>query len=383
MTLWILGISCSKFADDTVTVTVSNSSSINRKNETIQVAIKDLGQSFIANPSCIAVTNKKTNDTLSTQLVDVDGNHIIDAILFQSNIVANSKNEYLFQVQKTEISFPTVAFSRFVPERTDDYAWENDRVAFRTYGPSAQKIYENNTPGGTLSSGIDCWLKKVDYPIINKWYEKHTKGTGSYHEDTGEGLDNYHVGKSRGCGGLTFVTDSILHVSKNFTSYKTIDTGAIRTGFTLSYDKWMANDTEVSEKKYITLDKGSNLMKVNATVLNVDEITVGMTLHENDGSISSDTLKVWCNYFQPHASSTLNTAILCHPKYFKKIQIIESEKKDQSHALVHLKVIDEKVEYYTGFNWAESLQFASQQKWEQYLTEFSIRISEPLKITIQ
>ncbi|MEY3896376.1 MAG: hypothetical protein RLZZ214_1896, partial [Verrucomicrobiota bacterium] len=45
------------------------------------------------------------------------------------------------------------AFARFVPERSDDFAWENDLVAFRTYGPALRPGPEN--------SGIDCWFKRV------------------------------------------------------------------------------------------------------------------------------------------------------------------------------------------------------------------------------
>ena len=52
--------------------------------------------------------------------------------------------------------------SRFVPERKDDFAFENDKVAFRIYGPALKDSKEN--------SGIDCWLKRVDYPTIDKWY---------------------------------------------------------------------------------------------------------------------------------------------------------------------------------------------------------------------
>src|SRR5205085_8225450 len=99
----------------------------------------------------------------------------------------------------THANFST--YSRFVPERIDDYAWENDRVAFRTYGPVTQRIVEEGKPGGTLSSGLDCWLKRVPYPVIDKWYKKSIEG-GSYHKDEGEGYDPYHVGLSRGCGGI-------------------------------------------------------------------------------------------------------------------------------------------------------------------------------------
>mgnify|MGYP001545592391 CR=1 FL=1 len=46
-----------------------------------------------------------------------------------------------------------MAYGRFVPERQDDFAWENDKVAFRVYGPSSG--------GKGQVSGVDAWLKKV------------------------------------------------------------------------------------------------------------------------------------------------------------------------------------------------------------------------------
>ena len=42
-------------------------------------------------------------------------------------------------------------FCRFVPERSDDFAWENDKIAFRAYGPALSASAEN--------SGIDCLPK--------------------------------------------------------------------------------------------------------------------------------------------------------------------------------------------------------------------------------
>ena len=42
-------------------------------------------------------------------------------------------------------------FGRFVPERKDDFAWENEYAAFRMYGPALKP--ENP------SNGVDLWLK--------------------------------------------------------------------------------------------------------------------------------------------------------------------------------------------------------------------------------
>ena len=85
-------------------------------------------------------------------------------------------------------------YARFVPERLDDVAWENDRIAHRMYG------FALNTPaaGGERlrGSGIDVWAKRVSYPIIDRWY---AKGHDQFHKDgEGEGLDLYSIGGSRG-----------------------------------------------------------------------------------------------------------------------------------------------------------------------------------------
>ena len=120
----------------------------------------------------------------------------------------------------------------------DDFAWENDRVAFRTYGPEAQRLILNNKKGGIISSGIDCWLKRVEYPIIEKWYAQHFEKISSYHEDIGEGLDNYHVGKSRGAGGFSILIDKEYYNSRNFIKSRIISNGPLRTIFELEYEDW-------------------------------------------------------------------------------------------------------------------------------------------------
>ena len=96
-----------------------------------------------------------------------------------------------------------MAFGRFVPEREDDFAWENDKVAFRIYGP--------NSGGKGPVSGVDAWFKKVDYSIVDKWYAEQLQGK-SYHVDHGEGHDIYHVGPSRGVGGTAIWVDGVAYL---------------------------------------------------------------------------------------------------------------------------------------------------------------------------
>jgi hypothetical protein len=308
----------------------------------------------------------------------------MDQLLFQPTIAPNSENKFeIIQISVEEQpQSTTYCYSRFVPERTDDYTWENNKVAFRVYGPTAQKMVEENIKGGTLSSGVDAWLKKVEYPIINKWYKKTTEKTGSYHEDTGEGLDNFHVGVSRGVGGIAVKSDNNYYFSKNYTEWRTITTGPIRTSFYLNYEDWDANGKIIKESKIISLDYGSNFSKFETSIKGSNSISAGLTLHEKDGNVTGNIENGWVSYWQPHADSELGTVIVSSKEYFVNFEKFDVEEKDLSNAYANLKVIDDKVVYYAGFGWKKSGEFKNLQEWENYLNIFSQKINNPLKVIL-
>ena len=55
---------------------------------------------------------------------------------------------------------------------------------------------------------------------------------------------------------------------------------------------------------------------------------------------------------------------------------------DKNHLYLYLKVIDNYVEYYTGFTWLKSKQFDDKESWNNYLDNFSLKLNNPLKIEI-
>ena len=327
-----------------------------------------------------SITDLETKQDLIFQLVDTNLDGENDVLLFQPKIKANAiKKYYLTFADDKKDSVINYCYSRFVPERTDDYAWENNKVAFRTYGPTAQKMIEDGVKGGTLSSGIDAWLKRVEYPIINKWYDKHTTGKGSYHEDSGEGLDNFHVGISRGVGGIAVKSDSIYSYSKNFSSWKTITNGPIRTSFILDYKSWNGNGKQIQESKHISLDYGQNLSKFTINLKGIDSISAGLTLHNKDGNISRN--KNWISYWEPYFDSELGQGLVASDDYFIDSEEYITDKKDESNLYANLKSVDNKVVYYAGFGWKKSNQFATQIEWEKYLKVFAQKVNSPLLVT--
>jgi len=309
----------------------------------------------------------------------------MDDILFQPKMAANAENTYevIIVAESEKSKVEEVCYSRFVPERTDDYAWENDRVAFRMYGPTAQKMIEDNVPGGTLSSGVDAWLKRVEYPIINKWYKKELETDGSYHEDDGEGLDDFHVGISRGVGGIAIKKDSTYYFSKNYIKWRTITTGPIRTSFYLEIGDWDASGSIIMESNIISLDRGSNLSKFEVSIDGTDEISAGLTLHEKDGEVNGDNDTGWLSYWQPHGDSELGSAIIASKGIFTGFEKYDVNVKDLSNAYANLKVENNKVVYYAGFGWKKSGQFNTKQEWENYLDVFSQQVNKPLEVVIK
>ena len=378
----VLLTACSQ-GEQRKTIVVKNTLDVERSFETLELSKEFLK---VMDLETIGFRDVASGEIQVTQLVDVDGDGLMDEVLFQPKIEAASEKEFDVIVLSAEekIQAENLCYSRFVPERTDDYTWENDKVAFRVYGPLAQQIHESGKPGGTLSSGVDAWLKKVSYPVINKWYkETLVDKTGSYHEDTGEGLDNFHVGVSRGVGGIAVKNNGEFYYSKNYTKWRTITTGPLRTSFYLEYETWDANGKEIVESKIISLDLGNNFSKFKTSIAGTSAIFAGLTLHEKDGVVSGNKEKGWVSYWQPHADSELGTAILAAKNTFLGFEKYDVEEKDLSNAYANLKVVDNEVVYYAGFAWKESKQYPTKEHWENYLNLVSDKINTPLQVVLK
>ena len=104
----------------------------------------------------------------------------------------------LFTSCQREAVQPKV-FGRYVPERKDDFAWENEYAAFRMYGPALKA--ENP------SNGVDLWLKASPELVVDSfYYREHVLGL-PYHINYGKGLDCYKVGHTCGAGGLVVLAE--------------------------------------------------------------------------------------------------------------------------------------------------------------------------------
>ena len=365
-------------------IVVQNKLKFERK-EIVSIRLDKKCLAAIKNHKELLVKDQKGN-LVVTQLLDSNSDGTPDELLFQAAVPANSKVVYTLFTDSS-LTVPksnTTTYARFVPERIDDFAWENDKVAFRTYGPEAQRLVEEGKEGGTLSSGIDLWLKKVNYSIIDSWYAKNVTAPGYYHVEHGEGYDPYHVGSSRGTGGTGIWEKDSLHISKNYTKYRVIATGPLRTVFELDYAPW--SKYGVTETKRISLDLGSNFSKFENTISSstpIPNYTIGITLHQEKGTVNINTPKGIFRHWEPIDDSFVGEGLVIDPKVVKSAMDHRSKAVDQSQILVVTKPKNNTLTYYAGFAWTGSGQVQKVQDWEEMLAKQAQIIQNPLLVSIK
>lgn len=234
---------------ESLKITVRNDLPFSRQSETVELSAAQLAP-LGSDLTKIHLFEHGTNREVLAQALDLDVDGVHESLIFQTDIPARGERTFDARhgEKRTYKRDDFRVYGRFNRERFDDFAWENDRVAHRMYGPSLETWQKEPL----TSSTVDVWLKRTRRLVINDWYL-----VDDYHRDTGEGADFYSAGKSRGCGGSGLWRDGKLVVSKNFRESKVLANGPIRLVFELRYPLWDAIGIR-SETKRITLDAGQN-----------------------------------------------------------------------------------------------------------------------------
>ena len=363
-------------------VTVKNDLDFDRK-EVVALKRKHLAKLLRSHPQKdIRILKANSHEYLPLQWIDNDGDGKDDELLFVAEVRANETAAYRLAVDSKTSSSGIMygAYSRFIPERSDDLAWENDKVAFRVYGPKGQKEALKGVPGSTLSSGVDIWLKRVSRPVIEAWYAGHKASPGYYHTDRGEGYDPYHVGASRGTGGSGVWIKDSLQVSENFIGHRILATGQLRTVFELDYAPW--GEFGVRETKRITLDVGSNFSKFEITARSEKKFpnyAVGITLHRNEGEVIMNKQKGWFCHWEKIDDAYIGEGIVTDAETIMSAFAHVSKMPDQSNLLVLLKP-SSKIVYYAGFAWQKCGQVDDAADWDSMLQRQADIIAHPMEV---
>ncbi len=256
---------------------------------------------------------------------------------------------------------PAAAYGAFLPQRNEDFAWENDRIAFRMYGPALERA-------GEISSGIDVWVKRTCRPVIEKWYY-----LDDHHADHGEGLDMYKVGSGRGCGGTGIWLEGRLCVASNFLTWHILECGPERVVFELSYAPYDAAGVTVRETRRISLETGSNLNRIEC-LLDWDggpdelPVAVGIAKREGGGTLQFGKDNSWMAYWEPEQppNGTIGCGVVmtspATPMQMKDEAFLQTEVK---RGLPFV--------YYAGAGWTRSGDFPDRNSWINYISTFKAR----------
>ena len=361
-------------------VTAVNPLPLARASQTIELSAPQLAPLGEKDLNKLHVFDAAGREVLS-QAVDTDGDdyRAPDILIFQSDFAPGGTKTFTVSVgprqeyRKDDFK----AYGRFVRERFDDFAWENDRIAHRTYG----RALETWKGEPLTSSAIDIWAKRVARPVINEWYM-----ADNYHHDSGEGCDDYSAGNSRGDGGDGLWANDKLWVSRNFVNSRTLAAGPIRVLFELDYEPFEVNGIRAGEVKRVSLDAGQNLDHYQSfyTPFTRSEKPVPLTAAVGLKKVASEQLELnatngWLVSWQKMEKQpgSEGVAIVFDPKQF--VQPAE----DKLNHLVVAQVSDKNVaDYWAGFGWDQTGQFADAAAWKKYINEFAQGLQSPIQVSV-
>lgn len=357
-------------AQTKATISIQNSSVLERKETLVSVKWETVLSHYPQiDTTDFVVINAVTKKQVPFQL-EHRGFSTIQNLLIQVNVKSKSTLSLLIQKGKPE-TFVAKTYARFVPERKDDFAWENDKIAFRTYGKAIEKTKED-------AYGLDVWVKRTDKLIINERYK-----LGNYHIDNGNGMDYYHVGFSLGAGNMAPYVNDTIRYSANYHQWKVLDNGPLRSSFQLTYDTWDAGGIKVSATKNISLDAGSQLNCIENVYSFEDSkplpVVVGIIKRPENGIISLNEQQGIIGYWEPTHGEDGTTgvgSILTTP--------VSNILVGNAQILAKTAVKNnEPIVYYTGAAWNKAGKITNAKQWFKYLDNFYQQIKEPLVITVK
>ena len=358
-----------------LTVKATNKLQVPRSGQTIEISGQDLASLGAKSLDFIHVKDSSGKEVLS-QAVDADYNelHKPTMLIFQADFAPGETKTFTLTTGKKHIykTEDFKAYGRFVRERFDDFAWENDRIAHRTFGTAL--ITWKGEP--LTASSIDIWSKRVPYLVIDKWYM-----LDNYHVDTGEGCDDYTSGTTCGDGGAGLWVDDKLIQPINFMNSRVLASGPIRVLFELDYPAFDANGAKVSETLRISLDAGSQLDHYVVTFKGAGSGTTAaaglkkVAGEQKDFSAEQGTLAVWEPMEKNMGMHGL--ALIADPKALQK------QAEDKHNDLLLIKPdANGAITYWAGFAWDKAGQITSQDAWTKYVKDFAQSAASPIEVSV-
>lgn len=408
------------------TVVVNNPTDAQRQ-ELVEVNISDVKAKLVGiapkKGEAYIVKNKR-GQQIGSQITH-DGKLLIDA-----SIRPHGSATYYISIGKP---YPQKVWTTgaLYKMRKDDIAWENDRCAYRVYGPALQRT-------GERSFGTDIWAKNTPDTVVYERYVMDKQGnvdgdkvdekvkseerrmknlsgaaleaqkakikalkaesyeidvTTSFHLDHGNGLDPYRVGATLGLGAPSLMIGNQQFLPYCYKTYKILDNGPLRFTVELTYNPSTIGEMQnVVEHRIISLDKGSNFNKMTVWyegLTHPTDFATGFPIHEEDTETKTFA-KDYVSYADPTDNIEVNNSQVFVGVLFPNgidntyYQLFDKKHDGATgHALGLKRGLKnaEKYSYYFGAAWSK-YDVRSYTEWQIRIKEFLEALKTPLQVKL-
>lgn len=389
-----------KSVAENVTITVSNDEKSQRQ-EVVEVDAASVYQKLGLSKGENIIVRNALGQEVVYQLTH-DGKLLIDASVRPCGAANFTVEAGTPQPMKVYVT------GKQYPERVDDIAWENDRTAYRIYGPALQR-------SGERAFGVDVWVKNTPDLEVSKRYSTELnnhpqiealKAAGktdeafrvevatTYHFDHGYGLDCYKVGPTLGCGAPALMDGKDLILPYCYATYKILDNGPLRFTVELTYNPTeIKSDKNVVEHRIISLDKGSNFNKMTVWYEGLSkprDLAAGVVIHSEDTE-SVVLGKNFVQYADPTDNPSKQNFQIYVAALFPEGEVSTTKMMNKKpvngnagHAVGVLKNYKsgERFTYYFGSAWSKN-DVRTQREWQLRIDEFLEALATPLHVSIK
>ena len=328
-------------------------------------------------------------------------------VLVEVNVRPNTTSVLTFE-KGTPAVYRNVAYGRVYPNRLDDMAWENDKCAFRAYGPELQRQNQQ-------AKGFDVFTKNQSYPVLEQFYANELEsyaihdrlrkaGRGNecdavtrrlgYHLDHGYGMDAYTVGATLGAGTPALMDGDSFIMPWCWKEAEILDNGPLRFTVRLVYNPAkVGNDANVVETRTITLDKGSHLNKCEVKydgLTAARKVASGIVVHNSDPKAYALNKKkgfvAYADAFDHPEVMNGQLYIGCLYLDTKTVKYLPLE-KETAGGVGHVVGIQnyqpgDTFTYYFGTAWSK-FDMPDFNVWQETLSKYADNLKSPLKVTVK
>lgn len=364
------------------TLLVTNDSDVARQGEVIEVDIADADEYAVFDNAGKPLQCQTTYD---------------GKLIFQATVDANSEAKYTLKKAERP-TLEIVSVGKTYSEWYNNYAWENDKIAFRTYGKDIAKT-------GSKLYGYDIITKRGERPVLDllfstqfdKEYQKirrdKSKDTKSLtwaisiHLDHGLGMDYYAVGPTLGSGTTALLVDGEIQYPTYFDKCEILDEGGLRSTVRLTLPAVDIAGEQVTEVRTITLDAGSYFNQVDVEyqgLSKANDAVIGIVMHDEGEKQSAGTgFIAYAEPMHDYGWQTYNAII------FDEAMTQETKMFDEITAGAYGHLLakgtytpGENFSYHMGAAW-NRWGFATPEEWFAHVEEQKAAFDAPLTYTLK